>query len=681
MKRYNILSVILPLLLIMLPLRGFGLGLGEIRLRSTLNHPLKAEIQLFDLDNLSLKDIQATLAPLEIYDEVGVERSSYLNHLNFRVLPKPKSAIQITTDIPIRVPVLQFLVDVAWPHGQLVRQYTLLLNPSIPAEETASPSNDSTKMDTKTQLDEPSNTASTENITIDFGKKTATLIQQASKANSPTVWVPQPFKLAEAQTTLPPTAQTPLKAAALKTYGPTKHTDTLWKIAHEVTPNPKLNPDQLLVAIFRYNRKAFAHNNINGLKAGYHLTIPTVDQITSIDTKQALDIVNDHDQAWLHRSLGNPSHPSMQPSAVNNVSARHPLETDVAFISEREKAFKLLEEELAISVETTHTTKKNNELLTQKLAEFEKKNQLLSSLVHEQQQQLTQLFDQKSKRAESMSIHLSQHLNQNIFALMMCFTSIVLAILCLWQWISFRMWQRQLKQARNSDTPDPMADATSESPENSEKPKHPYANTNLPEDQSFTASSLEFVKPFTRRKTGLNLKKLSTIKSSNASKHLDQNDSEQHAVTIENLDTLSDDELTKQIERIEGLDTETATRLIQELRAVEEEEPDAPRLTEASLSDPNVIRMTPHVSAGARSPSDEDNPHVIKMDLDAPSMIAPTSLTAEQISEQFDFIQLAIDTKDIESAKKRLLKIILYGDQDSKEKAQAQLNELSTPSE
>ncbi|MGG2397426.1 FimV/HubP family polar landmark protein [Pseudomonas sp. SH1-B] len=107
-----------------------ALGLGEITLHSALNQPLEAEIELLQVGDLGAQDIRVALAPAEVFSRSGVERLYFLNDLRFTPLLRgSRSVIRVVSNRPVREPYLNFIVEVARPNGQLLREYTVLLDP------------------------------------------------------------------------------------------------------------------------------------------------------------------------------------------------------------------------------------------------------------------------------------------------------------------------------------------------------------------------------------------------------------------------------------------------------------------------------------------------------------------------------------------------------------------------
>lgn len=107
-----------------------ALGLGEITLHSALYQPLEAEIELLQVADLSADELVVRLAPAEVFSRSGVDRLLFLNDLRFTPLLRGGNAvIRVVSIRPVREPYLNFIVEVARPNGQLLREYTVLLDP------------------------------------------------------------------------------------------------------------------------------------------------------------------------------------------------------------------------------------------------------------------------------------------------------------------------------------------------------------------------------------------------------------------------------------------------------------------------------------------------------------------------------------------------------------------------
>ena len=107
-----------------------ALGLGELTLRSAQNQPLDAEIELLDVRDLTSGEVEPGLASPEEFAKAGVAYAPYLEDLTFTpvIIPNGKSMVRVTSSQPLPAPVVKFLVQVMWPQGRLLRDYSMLLD-------------------------------------------------------------------------------------------------------------------------------------------------------------------------------------------------------------------------------------------------------------------------------------------------------------------------------------------------------------------------------------------------------------------------------------------------------------------------------------------------------------------------------------------------------------------------
>lgn len=111
---------------------AFGLGLGDIDMRSALNQPMNAEIPLTSVKAGELEGMIVKLADEDAFARAGIERSSALTDLAFSVDQSgPRPVIRVSSRRPVTEPFLNFLLEVDWTQGRMVREYTVLLDPPV----------------------------------------------------------------------------------------------------------------------------------------------------------------------------------------------------------------------------------------------------------------------------------------------------------------------------------------------------------------------------------------------------------------------------------------------------------------------------------------------------------------------------------------------------------------------
>lgn len=240
------------------PAGVFALGVGDIAVQSALNEPLKAEIKLLATTPAELEGLTVQMATNAAFEKLGVERTPALANIVFEVIKQGRGApyVKVSSNRAMREPFLDFVVTVNWANGQMMREYTLLLDPPVfDAEEKAMP------------VEAPTTSAS------------------RIEREKPVVAAPR--------------AQPVAPSVASGSYGPTQRTDTLWTIAKRMRPDNSVGIAQMMVALVKENPEAFMGGNANGLKAGYILRVPDMDVINALSKDEAVAETNRQYQQWL----------------------------------------------------------------------------------------------------------------------------------------------------------------------------------------------------------------------------------------------------------------------------------------------------------------------------------------------------------------------------------------------
>lgn len=245
-----------------------ALGMGEGRILTNLNEPLRAEIELSEPGDLSADQIQVSLAPASAFERAGLRRMDVLHDLDFDVIESDGGfRIDVTSEDPIREPFLNFLVELTWPNGRLLREYSFLVDPPSrdPGQEAIGPSAETGSGDTRT------------------GEQAAP--DSRSERGQPE-------------------SATAAAGGSPDEYGPTGANDTLWGIAGEVSPSSDLSRHQVMLAIQEANPDAFSNNNINQLRRGRVLRIPSEEAMRSRSRQEAIQQVTAQNRRHQQASQG-----------------------------------------------------------------------------------------------------------------------------------------------------------------------------------------------------------------------------------------------------------------------------------------------------------------------------------------------------------------------------------------
>jgi pilus assembly protein FimV len=240
-------------------------SLGAVQVHSTMDQPLSADIPLTGVTG-NPGDIKVTLASDEAFSRAGLNKSGMPVQLSFTVGKNAagQPVIHVTSGAPVRDTYLDFLVEVtSGKGGSAIREVTMLLDPpGAPATPAAN----------SAPAPRPSRTE-------------AVPARVPAKAATP-----------RATSTEPKAAAAPSAQAANGSIGPVQRGQTLSTIARDNANGADLN--QMLVALHKANPDAFYRDNINALKTGAVLRMPSQDDIQAQTAAAALAEVRRQNEAW-----------------------------------------------------------------------------------------------------------------------------------------------------------------------------------------------------------------------------------------------------------------------------------------------------------------------------------------------------------------------------------------------
>ncbi|HEY3700502.1 MAG TPA: FimV/HubP family polar landmark protein, partial [Spongiibacteraceae bacterium] len=358
-----------------------ALGLGNLAIKSALNQPLNAEIKLLDTGDLDPSQIKIQLAAPEDFQRAGVDRDFFLTNLRFSVDMNGHGGgtIKVSTREPVVEPYLNFVIEARWPNGRLLREFAVLLDPPTfsankGAAQIAPATSSSAQPATRTPVQPPTVKSETE----------------TTKTAPP------------ADMSLPATGKT--DEYRIQVY------DTLSKIATRFKPAGDVSVAQTMIAIQRANPQVFIRNNVNLIKSGYVLRLPSADEARSITADQAVQEVNSQNQEWRsgrHSSFAataatGPQLDATAPEPSNKAGGfREQARLSIATSGESDKsaagsggsgkAVEALRNQLTASQETLEKGKRDNKELQSRLDDMERQIATLQRLISLKDDQLTAL--------------------------------------------------------------------------------------------------------------------------------------------------------------------------------------------------------------------------------------------------------------------------------------------------
>lgn len=241
-----------------------ALGLGELTMRSALNEPLDGEIKLLSVGDLTPGQVIVNLGSAEDFERAGVDRDYFLTNLKFEVQldGKGNGVIHIRTHSMVNEPYLNFIIEARWPAGKLLREYTALLDLPIYTERAAAQVN----------------------------------LGSAPGSSGSAVSRPAPQSAPVAQSAPEATGYSGGESYEIR------RADTLWKIAQRTRPAGDVSLEQTMLAIQQLNPNAFINGNINLLRQGAVLRLPSADQAKGVNTGEARSAIASQSRAWRQKS-------------------------------------------------------------------------------------------------------------------------------------------------------------------------------------------------------------------------------------------------------------------------------------------------------------------------------------------------------------------------------------------
>lgn len=260
-KRTAVLAV--ASCLSMTPWVAEAAGLGRLTVLSSLGQPLRAEMEIAATKE-ELAAMTARLAPVEVFKQAGVDYSASLGELRFSVEKRSKgrAVVKVSSLKPVNEPFLDFLVELNWPSGRLVREYTFLLDPPEMAQGKA--------------------------VRSVADAKIVDMVRSTDKKVAAPLAKPQ-----APATVTPATAPAAEKAAKPEAKTEGTHVVERGETLRRIAANNRyagVTLEQMLVGIYEHNRAAFLEGDINRIKTGAILNMPEKSLVEAVPENKARNI-------------------------------------------------------------------------------------------------------------------------------------------------------------------------------------------------------------------------------------------------------------------------------------------------------------------------------------------------------------------------------------------------------
>ena len=277
--RFALSSVAAAALCLASPLAS-ALGLGRLSVQSSLGEVLRAEIEVTSLTPEEQASLRIRVASPEAYRTANVDYNPVLpsTRASFEKRADGRLFVRLISDRGVQEPFVDVILEISWATGRLVREYTLLFDPPAAVRAAAPPAPGTTTSPVMSAAPPAPAPLAPRAPSAREAARVETRERRAAA------------RAAAAETRAPQDSATPAKSAGRTEASGDEYRvrsgDSLSKIAGK-TQRSGISLDQMLVSLFRANPSAFIGNNMNRLKAGVVLAVPSAESAQAVGASDA----------------------------------------------------------------------------------------------------------------------------------------------------------------------------------------------------------------------------------------------------------------------------------------------------------------------------------------------------------------------------------------------------------
>lgn len=250
-------------------------GFGALHVRSSLGQPLQAEIDLTGVTAEEAQNLVAKLAAPDAYARAGLTYNPIVSSLRASLVRQPDGnyVVRLRSTQPVAEPFVDVLVDLNWASGHVSRAYTFLLDPVGSSNSTQNFAPTPVVQATTPGAAEPAPAAQ-------------------PQAAAPAASAPAPARQTRpARQAARPQQAAPAASTADAAPGGSytvQRGDSLYDIASTAAQGQEaVSLDQMLLALYRNNPNAFIGGNINRLRTGSVLKVPSQGEAQKVSPREA----------------------------------------------------------------------------------------------------------------------------------------------------------------------------------------------------------------------------------------------------------------------------------------------------------------------------------------------------------------------------------------------------------
>ncbi|MCW5626246.1 MAG: hypothetical protein KIT73_16140, partial [Burkholderiales bacterium] len=265
-------------------------GLGKLTVISSLGQPFRAEIDLVAVKKDELSSLAVRMASPDAFRQAELPFTAYVSNMKLAIETRPNgdSYVKVSSYQPLDEPFIDFLVELNWTSGRLVRAYTALVDPPVVTDAEVATTAPTPPAPAPVVVPVPTEPAPVAVAPVPEPMPVAPSAPRAPAPATPppaadrggpgSIVVPDHDDAADHDDVPAPVAE--------NSEVVTKKGDTLSKIAKDHKPED-VSLEQMLVLLYRDNPDAFSGKNMNRLKTGKILQMPSADEYASLSAADA----------------------------------------------------------------------------------------------------------------------------------------------------------------------------------------------------------------------------------------------------------------------------------------------------------------------------------------------------------------------------------------------------------
>lgn len=246
---------------------AYALGFGRMSVQSALGQPLRAQVELTDARRAD--GLKAGMASASTYAQKGVDYNPTVRNIrtSLRKLPNGRTVLILSSYTPINEPFIDIVLEASDGSGSVSRDFAILLDP--PASKS-----------TPAPVTQP---------TVSAGRSTVRETTGTAE-NGERIVIPSDVGFEEQDTPRKTVRRRRARSAMARGSVRVRRGDTAGAIAMRNRP-ARVSLDQMLVALQRANSHAFINGNVNLLKSGVVLRMPSAQEVRSVSAAEARGII------------------------------------------------------------------------------------------------------------------------------------------------------------------------------------------------------------------------------------------------------------------------------------------------------------------------------------------------------------------------------------------------------